>query len=80
MIIIYNNKIMIYLDDTDMIFNLDVDHTEVSSDNASSSNLNLTTLHSMPSLKSRTRSPLRSKIHTTRRHKHVNILILEELF
>lgn len=59
------------LDDTDMIFNLDVDHTEVSSDNASSSNLNLTTLHSMPSLKSRTRSPLRSKIHTTRRHKHV---------
>ncbi|XP_061938130.1 C2 domain-containing protein 5 isoform X2 [Apis cerana] len=59
------------LDDSDMIFNLDVDHTEVSSDNASSSNLNLTTLHSMPSLKSRTRSPLRSKIHTTRRHKHV---------
>lgn len=70
-----------------MIFNLDVDHTEVSSDNASSSNLNLTTLHSMPSLKSRTRSPLRSKnIHTTRRHKHVNMLIenvnriIEKLF
>ncbi|XP_071872637.1 C2 domain-containing protein 5 isoform X1 [Bombus fervidus] len=58
-------------DDSDMIFNLDVDHTEVSSDNVSSSNVNSTTLVHAPSLKSRTRSPLRSKIFTTRKHKHV---------
>ncbi|XP_024224160.1 uncharacterized protein LOC100749718 isoform X2 [Bombus impatiens] len=58
-------------DDSDMIFNLDVDHTEVSSDNVSSSNMNSATLVHAPSLKSRTRSPLRSKIFTTRKHKHV---------
>lgn len=58
-------------DDSDMIFNLDVDHAEVSSDNVSSSNLNSTTLVHAPSLRSRTRSPLRSKVYITRRHKHV---------
>ncbi|XP_050580913.1 uncharacterized protein LOC126917734 isoform X2 [Bombus affinis] len=58
-------------DDSDMIFNLDVDHTEVSSDNVSNSNMNSTTLVHAPSLKSRNRSPLRSKIFTTRKHKHV---------
>ncbi|XP_017760711.1 PREDICTED: C2 domain-containing protein 5 [Eufriesea mexicana] len=58
-------------DDSDMIFNLDVDHTEVSSDNASSINLNSATLINMPAMKSRTRSPLLSKIHATRKHKHV---------
>ncbi|KAF3425191.1 hypothetical protein E2986_07286 [Frieseomelitta varia] len=57
-------------DDSDMIFNLDVDHAELSSDNVSSSNLNSTTLVHAPSLRSRTRSPLRSKVYTTRRHKH----------
>ncbi|KAK9294842.1 hypothetical protein QLX08_010657 [Tetragonisca angustula] len=58
-------------DDSDMIFNLDVDHAELSSDNVSSSNLNSTTLVHVPSLRSRTRSPLRSKVYITRRHKHV---------
>ncbi|CAK9799317.1 C2 domain-containing protein 5 [Anthophora quadrimaculata] len=58
-------------DDSDMIFNLDVDHTEVSSDNTSNSNLNSVTLVHAPSLKSRTRSPLRTKIHMQHRHKHV---------
>ncbi|CAL7940057.1 unnamed protein product [Xylocopa violacea] len=58
-------------DDSDMIFNLDVDHTEVSSDNASSSNINSATLINALTLKSRTRSPLRSKVHTTHKHKHV---------
>ncbi|XP_017793359.1 PREDICTED: C2 domain-containing protein 5 [Habropoda laboriosa] len=58
-------------DDSDMIFNLDVDHTEISTDNASNSNLNSVTLIYAPSLKSRTRSPLRTKVHTTHRHKHV---------
>ncbi|XP_076763814.1 C2 domain-containing protein 5 isoform X1 [Xylocopa sonorina] len=58
-------------DDSDMIFNLDVDHTEVSSDNASSSNVNSATLINALTLKSRTRSPLRSKVHTTHKHKHV---------
>lgn len=62
-----------------MIFNLDVDHTEVSSDNVSSSNMNSATLVHAPSLKSRTRSPLRSKIFTTRKHKHVSVSMREEL-
>lgn len=61
-----------YLDDSDMIFNLDVDHAELSSDNVSSSNLNSTTLVHAPSLRSRARSPLRSKVYITRRHKHVS--------
>nr|XP_012146468.1 PREDICTED: C2 domain-containing protein 5 isoform X6 [Megachile rotundata] len=58
-------------DDSDMIFNIDVDHTEVSSDNASSSNINSSTLINAAALKIRTRSPLRSKVHTTYKHKHV---------
>nr|XP_033334736.1 C2 domain-containing protein 5 isoform X1 [Megalopta genalis]XP_033334737.1 C2 domain-containing protein 5 isoform X1 [Megalopta genalis]XP_033334738.1 C2 domain-containing protein 5 isoform X1 [Megalopta genalis] len=59
-------------DDTDMIFNLDVDHAEISSDNASSSvTVNSSNLVNTVGLKSRTRSPLRSKIHTTHKHKHV---------
>ena len=63
-----------------MIFNLDVDHAELSSDNVSSSNLNSTTLVHAPSLRSRTRSPLRSKVYITRRHKHVSAAsVLEEL-
>ncbi|XP_053999137.1 uncharacterized protein LOC128887353 isoform X1 [Hylaeus anthracinus] len=59
-------------DDSDMIFNLDVDHAEVSSDNASNIvTLNSSTLINTPGLKSRTRSPLRTKIHAMHKHKHV---------
>ncbi|XP_015437030.1 PREDICTED: C2 domain-containing protein 5 [Dufourea novaeangliae] len=59
-------------DDTDMIFNLDVDHAEISSDNASSGvTVNSSKLTNTLSLRSRTRSPLRSKIHTIHKHKHV---------
>ncbi|XP_078046490.1 uncharacterized protein LOC144474946 isoform X1 [Augochlora pura] len=59
-------------DDSDMIFNLDVDHAEISSDNASSiATVNSSNLVNTVGLKSRTRSPLRSKIHITHKHKHV---------
>ncbi|XP_031850241.2 C2 domain-containing protein 5 isoform X2 [Nomia melanderi] len=59
-------------DDSDMIFNLDVDHNEISSDNASSSvTVNSSTLINAVGLKSRTRSPLRTKLHTIHKHKHV---------
>ncbi|XP_076168517.1 uncharacterized protein LOC143147284 isoform X2 [Ptiloglossa arizonensis] len=58
-------------DDSDMIFNLDVDHAEISSDNASNITLNSSALMNTSGLKSRTRSPLRSKIHTAHKHKHV---------
>ena len=57
-------------DDSDMIFNIDVDHTEISSDNASSNNFS-SGLINTPSLKLRTRSPLRSKHQTIYKHKHV---------
>ncbi|XP_043252250.1 uncharacterized protein LOC122397259 isoform X1 [Colletes gigas] len=60
------------IDDSDMIFNLDVDHGEISSDNASSIiTVNSSTLINTPGLKSRTRSPLRTKIHAAHKHKHV---------
>ncbi|XP_076290248.1 C2 domain-containing protein 5 isoform X1 [Lasioglossum baleicum] len=59
-------------DDTDMIFNLDVDHAEISSDNASSIvTVNSSHLVNALGFKSRTRSPLRTKLHTTHKHKHV---------
>ena len=59
-------------DDSDMIFNIDVDHAEVSSDNASASiTLNSATLINTPGLKSRTRSPMRSKLHPMHKHKHM---------
>nr|XP_034175181.1 C2 domain-containing protein 5 isoform X1 [Osmia lignaria]XP_034175182.1 C2 domain-containing protein 5 isoform X1 [Osmia lignaria]XP_034175183.1 C2 domain-containing protein 5 isoform X1 [Osmia lignaria]XP_034175184.1 C2 domain-containing protein 5 isoform X1 [Osmia lignaria]XP_034175185.1 C2 domain-containing protein 5 isoform X1 [Osmia lignaria] len=57
-------------DDSDMIFNIDVDHTEISSDNASSNNFS-SGLINTPSLKLRTRSPLRSKHQPIYKHKHV---------
>lgn len=64
----------VFPDDSDMIFNLDVDHNEISSDNASSSvTVNSSNLINAVGLKSRTRSPLRSKIHTIHKHKHVSI-------
>lgn len=59
-------------DDTDMIFNLDVDHAEISSDNASSIvTVNSSHLVNAAGFKSRTRSPLRTKLHPTHKHKHV---------
>ncbi|XP_076632972.1 C2 domain-containing protein 5 isoform X3 [Colletes latitarsis] len=60
------------IDDSDMIFNLDVDHGEISSDNASSIiTVNSSALINTPGLKTRTRSPLRTKIHAAHKHKHV---------
>ncbi|XP_076669957.1 C2 domain-containing protein 5 isoform X2 [Andrena cerasifolii] len=58
-------------DDSDMIFNLDVDHAEVSSDNASASITLNSALINTPGLKSRTRSPMRSKLHPMHKHKHM---------
>ncbi|KAG7189108.1 hypothetical protein KM043_008683 [Ampulex compressa] len=60
-------------DDSDMIFTLDVDHTDVSATENSSSAFptNSTILGNVPGQKSRPRSPLWLKPHTAHRHKHV---------
>jgi len=65
-------------DDTDMIFSLDEDHLENNvSDNATRTCIgNSAILSNVPVQKPRSRSPLRSKIFTTSRRKHVSIFPL----
>ncbi|XP_043670718.1 C2 domain-containing protein 5 isoform X1 [Vespula pensylvanica] len=61
-------------DEHEMIFNLEEDHIEAPAVSDNTSNIrtaNSSTLTILSGRKSRPRSPLRSKIHTTHRHKHV---------
>ncbi|XP_043495134.1 C2 domain-containing protein 5 [Polistes fuscatus] len=61
-------------DEHEMIFNLEEDHIETTAVSDNMPNIrptNPSTLTVFSGRKSRPRSPLRSKIHTTHRHKHV---------
>lgn len=74
----YDNIVenFLFIDEHEMIFNLEDDHIEAPAVSDNTSNIrtaNSSTLTILSGRKSRPRSPLRSKIHTTHRHKHVSV-------